>query len=1759
MERYGADNATSDLISMKSSSRERDNGSADGNVVITAMASAEGTKNSHYSKEDSQSEIVDVPDTAEGGKSAQAFNAETQEGLSNLSPPVASFLNRDGDGGISDLLSVTQEAPALVDIEPKAVGTSAFTMKAVSGQSQQDAEGSTFTVRTIVSGTIHQNYEKVSASSARSDFSTRDTAEKPAVPAKVSGWTSDVVLPTPTTPTSNSDDDVDIDVTSLAGNTNATSNGDAGGKSRVVSQTCATPAMTETTSNNSSIPRPRVALTHGAIDAETVASATSGGDLPWSVSTSLDSGGEGVVNLSGGTAVTPRTSAEVTTEQVHGPKQLAGYTSGTEVPATAAKERKEEEREGEDEVEEEEEGEREAEKDEDDEDEDDEMPLFTPAVPLSPRRSASMTTPLAHLEKHEPDTSCHSLTQVIAEEVTQKPDEGHHDADDSVAGTVRADAESSVCSPHTISFDGHAERKLTLALDEKSASEGTGCLLMDEEQQGKMTFGIDDERPEPYRRSSAAFMDAQQLVHGALSRSLAVISTIAAAIANDRGRGGRGNHPYGMRSVANSGNSSPAPSLREEHGDEECRSGPAWDSPTKETTDSTKPVLPAFGYVNREHRAYSQPATDAAFESGRSTDDTHFGGRVIAANACIEKNMDDHDCPSRLGQSRLRSETAPGNASTAGTGGYEESRSSTTDEHVSKADENLSGLVRFETAPETVPAPSRVVDFVVADYLKEIVSEALSPIDASPEQDVAVEEYNAVTPGLVSMTGQTSLMSSNLRKIDTTAESCSKATATLTTPSAVTGIAEDNRAADEAVADIQRGKTKAVADEKGPIDAVHSDTAFDSHLPDFQTDFHTRAVEATSGVLVADDLSMPGAIASQSQYQRMQYAAEIEREPGHALDSHTERDREGARVIDAVVTEYMLTTSTVLAASFAAVETAKSQSERQSVSQAGDVTVEIIRPATKQTSTVPPLRPTNAEVDVETTATIIPAAGGSGGIVNVSESSTAGGRGDEEGVSVARTHAVKDTVSHQPSGTCPQMEGPQGRHHTGRNGATLGHSVHDDEDGREGVSKPGNEPIPPGIVEVGTADTKYLGQEATADNGRRFMARENNVGDLEQPDEAISTPSSVPAARGKDCGIFLEEVDPRPLNDSNTDGDKRVQAIIPTPLSTSNASNTNVYADRDVIDSKTLEQDATAVEEQQSTSPSPADGVLSRLQEVQSTPEHLHGSDNTAMARAGAVTSLQEAEARDQSMMTARADALKWLRETANEARSRQESAAVPLSSRTVRTQESGAEKIPSSENLNSSTKARTDFAWSWLEDKGAQAKYRQAVVERARFDAMGWLIKKGLVELDREVAREIAADRARVVRSEARETSPETRVKGGTPRRVLGECVVTAADTKGARTTREMGTGARVTASVGPADEVASATPHCLRSDNSLTASTPWLEPVKRDEGSAVELPTTTKGGENDETFSRIMDVGEEEWSRVSLSRTPPFDALNSPSLALRGASITGRSRSLPSSNAQGLIRKGSFSVAFKRGVDTNIAMSDTSSMELEGRSARSAEGGKEIADSVGTDHASLPSCTHRRVRDTGVGSSDWVEFFAPAHHMAPAGCAYSTETAHSTEASAATTTHESSTDRGSCSTSHSNRDVNSRVDERQRGGGQLYHLCKSSRVSDASLRSTSAESCQSLLGEAPRKMTGSSEDDHQHSADSGRLHRSSWSKTSNDASDRQEECSTSLSRRTQGRAGHTQWSEAAENSRRYVQQWKVFLSRAQRHFDGEVSFVRP
>lgn len=300
----------------------------------------------------------------------------------------------------------------------------------------------------------------------------------------------------------------------------------------------------------------------------------------------------------------------------------------------------------------------------------------------------------------------------------------------------------------------------------------------------------------------------------------------------------------------------------------------------------------------------------------------------------------------------------------------------------------------------------------------------------------------------------------------------------------------------------------------------------------------------------------------------------------------------------------------------------------------------------------------------------------------------------------------------------------------------------------------------------------------------------------------------------------------------------------------------------------------------------------------------------------------------------------------------------------------------------------------------------------------------------------------------------------------------------------------------------------HTASSDR--TAPAPWLEPETTTLPCGGSLaPTAACAGD----FGRMLDVGETEWSRVSLSRTPPFDALNSPSLPLRYAPVRGRPRPLPPDDES----------------------TDDVTSVLPDRK-------------VGPTAAVVTG-----VASNAVEGSQWMELFAPPNQMAPKGDAYrGSDSFHSANASASTTIRADSTSSFIGPSSHcatgGTDDVVGRPKRRDYDNDTHHNVHTNDRarrcsvgggMSDKSWGGSLGE-VESPVGEAKRRIMERAGE-----------RRGCWEEKPGSLA--------SSSRKVQGDGsggGRRGWHKKAEQSRRYMRRWEAFLGRVHQYFDGEVSW---
>ncbi|CAN0097826.1 unnamed protein product, partial [Sphacelaria rigidula] len=272
-------------------------------------------------------------------------------------------------------------------------------------------------------------------------------------------------------------------------------------------------------------------------------------------------------------------------------------------------------------------------------------------------------------------------------------------------------------------------------------------------------------------------------------------------------------------------------------------------------------------------------------------------------------------------------------------------------------------------------------------------------------------------------------------------------------------------------------------------------------------------------------------------------------------------------------------------------------------------------------------------------------------------------------------------------------------------------------------------------------------------------------------------------------------------------------------------------------------------------------------------------------------------------------------------------------------------------------------------------------------------------------------------------------------------------------------------------------------------TAPAAWFAPapdalgIGRGGGSVAP----TEVGEKN--FSRILNLGDGEWASVPLANTPPFDALNNPNQALLGSTSVVGMKSRPRAAAA-----------------TTVA-----------------------GPSVGVGVAE---------------GSEWMNFFAPAHRLAPAGDAYTgDDTFRSADASASSTARADSKESFvSCSSG-------------ARASDDIATACRRDISWTRKSLDISHDGCSSLrfLGEVQNPA---------HEAQRRMIQNGSYfpvgvgcGSTYNHGDNGEGE-DLSWLRKTRCRRegeGERRWNLAAERSRQYIRGWEAFLIHVERYFDGE------
>ena len=279
-------------------------------------------------------------------------------------------------------------------------------------------------------------------------------------------------------------------------------------------------------------------------------------------------------------------------------------------------------------------------------------------------------------------------------------------------------------------------------------------------------------------------------------------------------------------------------------------------------------------------------------------------------------------------------------------------------------------------------------------------------------------------------------------------------------------------------------------------------------------------------------------------------------------------------------------------------------------------------------------------------------------------------------------------------------------------------------------------------------------------------------------------------------------------------------------------------------------------------------------------------------------------------------------------------------------------------------------------------------------------------------------------------------------------------------------------------------------------TAPALWVDlsrtPLAR-EGSVAPTEPVVGG------FGSMLKNDDEEWSTVSLSRTPTFDALNSHFATLGGAPAAGRANMLPR-EANG------FGKARER-------------LEPLGRDTSVRRDGAKAVEVMFGDSSELSSNT---------GGSSWVDNFSRSHQMALAPGLYGVKSFPSNEARASLTICNNPTKdlvppRASNGTASGEWDRY--VETRSWNCFDTPDDCGSSEIQYPAEESQRRNLDQlDYLGNKNATLRASDE--------------SSWL--------------------AQMRRSHKRWSKARERSQQYIRQWSKFLSQVYKHFDGEVGRVR-
>ena len=693
-------------------------------------------------------------------------------------------------------------------------------------------------------------------------------------------------------------------------------------------------------------------------------------------------------------------------------------------------------------------------------------------------------------------------------------------------------------------------------------------------------------------------------------------------------------------------------------------------------------------------------------------------------------------------------------------------------------------------------------------------------------------------------------------------------------------------------------------------------------------------------------------------------------------------------------------------------------------------------------------------------------------------------------------------------------------------------------------------PAPPGYVPatvpataVTDTDPNDTGRSASSEHGGDVsLAAEPPLAagpPLAAPEEVKQVPAdqiepSFSAGEQEDCNA--EQNDREVDGDANKEGSAEArQAETPTPP---------IAPEETPLRSAAPENDP----EINHTPPASfeplasAGEAMSRPQEGEAQSKVLRAG--AADARADAVVWLARVGGRAKSVQAKasedRAGAVVWLAEVGSRAKSTQAQASENRAGAMVWLAEVGGR----AKSTQAEAREHQAGAVAWLRETGERAVSLQARAEAARVNAVEWLASKGATELQRatpteqlrpasqqqlqgdgvdqrtHTAEAEPSDENTVGPSSRRsETSTSGDCERGSPdspkQQPIDPSVIDVAGKAGqvirskdtVRSEDDKGVAPPCLAEMQRVENepVATILPLLCQSAISVVedvdieppvdrpafddrlAPHPSLEVVAATARLSREDPVAQAESGPQESSQMLTLVGGHDWARVSLSRTPPFDALNSPSIALRWDSTGGQNaRSLPPDVGSFGGTASSATIADKVFPVAGSAMAST---------ATAAAGG------------AVNGCPAAAAVPSNNGGSEWVEFFAPPHRMAPTGDAYGTERVCSAEASASTTARRIST--GSTLTSYGSGET---------GGGLIPR------------RDGDQSRAISEMGGHP-EVGG---------AGCGGHGTEVWTPPPTDPRNKRD-CK--------------RWSKAAERSRRYTRRWESFLSRIHRHFDSEVS----